>query len=298
MDMFLSNLKKAIKYCSICIVLILNSIFGLFGMTKLPTGIEVDMSKFKETPSFADEFDGTEVDTSLWWGPQNSIRRGGYWDTRMCEVYDGQLHMKTAYKPDGIDGNNKPGWYSAELETSKSFKSTYGYYECRCKVPAGVGHWSAFWIYDSCVCNVDGTGEDGAEIDIMESAFWKRPDTRYTTQHAIHIDGYGDAHQSETSGLYQIYGDPYNEFHTYGLEWNEEYYIFYIDGVQTYRTKFGGTSKVPEYMILSVEIGCSGDSWTGVPGHSWAGDPIDTNEGGNDFTSDFVVDYVRYYEYK
>lgn len=54
--------------------------------------------------------------------------------------------------------------------------------------------------------------------------------------------------------VFLIKNNPYEEFNTYGLEWNEDEYIFYINGVETFRTSFGGVSQNPEYVILSVEM--------------------------------------------
>lgn len=53
-----------------------------------------------------------------------------------------------------------------------------------------------------------------------------------------------------------------------------------------------------EYLWLSVEI--SGEGGSGNPANpdnefSWGGE-IASNEGGNDFVSQFVIDYVRVYE--
>ena len=63
-----------------------------------------------------------------------------------------------------------------------------------------------------------------------------------------------------------------------------------INGKETARTDFG-ISQSPEYLILSVEIGGS----NGQPDpKSWAGDIKDND----DLSADFVVDYVRAYQYK
>ncbi len=273
---------------------ILNVFLGIFDVPKYAT-TDIDMSKFKDTPTFADEFDSDTLDTSVWtqhYTP-TGMRRGGYWDMKMASVADGNLTIKTAYLEEGL-GGNPAGWYTAGIDTSTSFNGKYGYYEVRCILPKGYGHWSAFWLYTGSVGNVDGSGKDGAEIDIMESMRWGDSKKQNSTFHTIHFDGYGDAHQSKNDGDWRIEGDPYNEFHTYGVEWNEDGYTFYIDGKKTSETDFGGASQVAEFMILSVEV--SGEN--GIPSEGSSVGVITDNEGGNDFTSEFIVDYVRYYEYK
>ena len=74
------------------------------------------------------------------------------------------------------------------------------------------------------------------------------------------------------------------------MEWNEDGYIFYINGIETGRSGFGGASKVPEYLILSVEVGGGG----AVPARDWTGGPLTPDSE----VSDFIIDYVRAYRYK
>lgn len=272
----------------------LNVFLGLFNLPMYPTK-ELDRSKFTDAPVFADEFNGTALDNSVWGAHMQpggtAPRRGGYWNPKMLTVEDGALHIRTAYCAQGIDGC-PAGWYSTAVDTNGKYMQKYGYFECRCILPKGAGLWSAFWMLTNSMSDTSLGGVNGAEIDVMESPFWHDPLYRNTTMHTIHIDGYGDAHDYKSSGNYRIGGDPYSEFHTYGVEWNENEYVFYIDGRETARTDFGGASQVEEYMLLSVEVGGA----DGVPAKSWAGACIEEN--GRDFTADFVVDYVRAYAYK
>jgi hypothetical protein len=85
--------------------------------------------------------------------------------------------------------------------------------------------------------------------------------------------------------------DPYKEYNTYGLMWNEDEYIFYINGIETGRSDFGGVSKVPEYLRLSVEV----DGAEGSPTLGWSG-RIDWNKA-DTLPVDFIVDYVKVYQF-
>ena len=67
--------------------------------------------------------------------------------------------------------------------------------------------------------------------------------------------------------------------HTYAIWWKPDEYVFYVDGRETWRTKRGGPSHVPEYMLLSDEIG------------QWAGDIRKAK-----LPDEFLVDYVRVYD--
>jgi beta-glucanase (GH16 family) len=68
-------------------------------------------------------------------------------------------------------------------------------------------------------------------------------------------------------------------FHTFAIWWTPKEYIFYIDGKETWRTTAGGVSQVPEYMLLSDEIG------------PWAGEISKAK-----LPDEFQVDYVRVYD--
>lgn len=284
----------------VSIFLAIASLFcEIFGMPALPHGKPVDMSKFELV--WSDEFDGTELDKNNWgshcgWKADQTgsyIRKGGYWNDKMCTVYDGNLHIRTEYYPDGFENNGKPGWYTAGIDTAEKFSQCGGYYECRCILPKGTGLWSAFWIYSGDVGNIGNGGVDGAEIDIFESAkYHLGKNSRNSVSSAIHYDGYDEFHQSKTVHWTKVLdNDPYENYNTYSVEWNEKEYIFYINGIKVGRSDFGGTSQMSEFLILSVEVG--GEN--GVPDESWAGPSIETN---TEAPTDFIVDYVRVYQYK
>lgn len=261
----------------------------------IPHGKTINMDKFELT--WEDDFDGDKLDLGKWDGHFYSdgdtiVRRGSYWNNDLATVSDGNLHIATKYYPDGLNGNGKPGWYTAGIDTSRSFEQQYGYFECRCILPKGTGMWSAFWMFCGGVGKLDHDGELGAEIDIYESPYYclDGKDGKSVSS-AIHINGYGDQHRSKSVGHARVTAnDPYEEYNTYGLEWNENEYIFYINGVEAYRTDFG-VSKVPEWMILSVEV----DGANAEPADGWSGNAVDKNP---EPPTDFIVDYVRVYQYK
>ena len=259
------------------------------GIPCFPMGEEVDMDKFELT--FSDEFDG-ELDRSVWsghyqYGNKTVSRKGSYWNQYLAETKDGNLVIPVVYLEDGMGGEGA-GWYSAGIDTDadapNGFSQKFGYFECRCILPAGADIWSAFWLMNSGVFDVDGSGQDGTEIDIFESDGYEELYNRNVSSN-LHFDGYGDAHQKLGAKRFLLKNNPYEEYNTYGLEWNENEYIFYINGVETFRTSFGGVSQNPEYLILSVEM--RGED--GIPSER-ENAPADGAE--------FIVDYVRVYQYK
>ena len=273
---------------------VMASISFVAGILGLPMNkTEVDMNKF--TLVWSDEFDGYSVDTSKWQGTYGNtekavMRKGGYIHKDMAQVKDGNLHIYADYIEEGLGGQGA-GYYSHILTTRDLFTQKYGYFEVRCILPKGAGQWAAFWMNAKTMEVVDGSGKDGSEIDIFESPYYYKNSIlhNYVSQN-VHYDGYGKDLKSCKLGVYPAV-NPYEEYNTYGLEWNENEYIFYINGKETARTSFGGVSQVPQYLILSVEVGGS----NGMPDKSsWAGD-MNKNEC---LPSDFVVDYVRAYQYK
>lgn len=137
----------------------------------------------------------------------------------------------------------------------------------------------------------------------MESPYYNGPQMaaetyRNTTMHTVHIDEYGDEHQSRISKQYQVQNDMYSEFNIYGLMWTQDEYILYINGQETWRTKWG-VSQSPEFLWLSVEI--AGETDSVDPANqsnqfTWSGD-IRNNPNGT-MPVDFVVNYVKVYQAK
>ena len=273
------------------------SLASIIGIPITPKKNTVDMSKFELT--FCDDFDGNELNKNVWTAhlgcdeKNTLVRHGGYWNSSLAEVSDGCLKIKTKYLENGVNEGDAPGWYTAALDTSDSFRQKFGYFEVRAKCPKHSGQWAAFWLFDWAMTEVTGNGENGAEIDIMESAFFGKKIIKDRASHCVHYDGYDfPAHKSTVARQYKVLGNAYDEFNTYALEWNEDEYIFYINGRETYRTKFGKTSKIPEFIILSCEVGGK----SGTPGMNWAGKSFKNTD--KNVETEFVVDYVKAYQYK
>ena len=254
-----------------------------------PMGEKLDLDKFELT--FEDNFEG-ELDRSVWsghyqYGNTTVSRKGSYWNQYLAETKEGNLVIPVVYLEEGMGGEGA-GWYSAGVDTDadaeNGFSQKFGYFECRCILPKGSDIWSAFWLMNSGVFDENGDGRDGTEIDIFESDCYGDFMENAVTSN-LHFDGYGDAHQKHGATKFLLKNNPYEEFNTYGLEWNENEYIFYINGVETFRTDFGGVSQNEEYLILSVEM--KGED--GVPSE---------RENVSAEGAEFIIDYVKVYQYK
>ena len=276
--------KPVLRFVAIMTIIV--QLLGLvfFDYPVTPYGPKVDMTKFKLV--WADEFNGTGVDPANWsghytYGDTASVRRGGYFQKDMATVANGNLTIRTDYVATGLGGGN-PGYYSYGMDTRNNYQQLYGYFEVRCILPKGTDLWAAFWMINDGTFHEDGSGADGAEIDIFESPNWGKKIEQNSVTSTIHFDGYGAAHQSEAEGAFYA-NNPYEEYNTYGLEWNKDEYIFYVNGVESARTTFG-VSQNPEILILSTEV--NGEN--AVPSEA-----IKNNK----YPADYIVDYVRAYQY-
>lgn len=252
---------------------------------------EIDMSRFDLV--WSDEFDHG-FDTEIWQGHyvygenDTQLRDKAYWNRNQVSFTDdGCLQIAVEYKEDGPAG---AGYYSYGMETNpnkhysegyKGYEQKYGYFEIRCKMPKGKGINPAFWLLtDGMWADDSDGGVTGAEIDVFETRTDSEEGSRYynSVYHTVHVDSYGDSHRQEIQG-YFFGEDIYNGFNTYGVEWNENEYIFYVNGIETARTSFGGVCAVPLYLIISVGV--------------------DENIKDNlNLPAVMTVDYVRCYSYK
>lgn len=212
-----------------------------------------------------DEFDGTSLDARKWNCEPEGKRRDGWWSPKVIHL-DGKGHLVLRTYKEGdklLDGC---------VTTRGKFEHAFGYYVARIQLQKQPGHWSAFWINGRGVTKLGNDGRDGTEIDIME-----KPWLDDRVQHALHWDGYGKELQSR--GKVAKVPGVMKGFHTFALWWKPDEYVFYVDGRETWRTNQGGVCQVPQYLLLSDEIG------------KWGGDIAKAS-----LPDQFLVDYVRVYD--
>lgn len=193
-------------------------------------------------------------------------------------------------------------YYTGQINTSQSWAQTYGYFEIVAQVPAGKGHWSAFWL------STAGIGWP-PEIDIFEaygkglSAKTPKDNTFNTAVFFDAIDPDGNATQNvditnpyltdaagnpetptvkgKAGGEQHVFhhlvnpmedfgADIYGEFWTYAVEWTPENIIFYFGKdrdslVEVYRTPTPDDLNSPMTLIANDQIGTH-FGWNPVPG--------------------------------
>ena len=220
-------------------------------------------------PVFADEFNGTRVDADKWssgypWGCTNETT-----GERQCyvpealTVRDGLLVIEA----DRVPGGRLP-YRSGMIVSAGSFSRRYGYFELRAKLPRGKGLWPAFWLLPK------PTGKWPPELDVME-LFGSDPDTVLMGQH------WRDAAGRERKRIRSWAGPDFSAgFHTFGLSWGPDAVVWYVDGVERYRS----VRNIPTeemYVLVNLAVGGEGP-----------GDP----DASTRFPSRMEVDYVRVWE--
>jgi beta-glucanase (GH16 family) len=159
-------------------------------------------------------------------------------------------------------------YYSGLLTTRRSFSQQYGYFEIRAQLPAQSGAWPAFWLL-----RPDGTWPP--EIDAFEylgrdpSVFWA----------GFHSTAPGSA-STPINQRTPIPG-PLEQFHTYGVLWDREHVVWYLDRVEVRRIATPADMHTPLYVLVNLAIG--GGGWAGAPN-------LFTH-----FPIRMSVDYVRVY---
>ena len=218
---------------------------------------------------WSDEFDGTELDMTKWdYRLDMMSKRHPAWDDQGVKL-DGQSHaVFSIYEKNGeicssqlqtgynfMDAPHSPEsklgstsglvWPIGKLKESK-YLHGFGYYECRCRLQQKEGWWSAFWLQSPVIgCCLDPKVA-GIENDIMESFH-----PGQVIKHCNHVGGYGEDHQSFSAGN----GVELDKaaWHTFGMEWNENGYTFYVDGKEDGHID-GPVSHIPQFILISTEV--------------------------------------------
>lgn len=214
---------------------------------------------------WSDEFDGDKLDETKWdYRLCMMGKRHPAWTDKgvkienSCAVFsifeeDGEVvssQLQTGYNfmdepvKKTTFGNEHLQWPIGKLKESK-FTHRYGYYECRCRLQQLPGWWSAFWIQSPIIGASLNPKLTGTEVDIMESF---KPGEVHT--HNVFTGGYGqDMKRIHVGGDYDA---DLNEFHTFGLLWTENRYVFYVDGVED-GVVTENVSAIDQFILVTTE---------------------------------------------
>lgn len=231
------------------------------------------------SPSFVDEFEGAEIDTTKW-AVQEQPRKGAFNTARALTLKNGILRITTFTE----EGKH----YTGFLTSARKHQQVHGRFEARLRFSTVPGMWSAFWSMPMTFGKSKDPAKadvDGLELDIVEHLHKFGGDFDTT----IHWGGYGAPHQ-RTATKRQKPARPANQgWHTYGLEWSDAGYRFFYDGAFIWQApKEVPISDAPQHLIISSEVVDGG--WAGkVPEGGYG--PKATS------TAWFEIDWVRAWKF-
>lgn len=201
--------------------------------------------------AFEDNFDGAVVDLAKWrpnWlagsdtaitPPINNLELACY-NPANASVSGGllKLNITTNTNPLCTTKSGAMAAYASGMVQSNShFNTTYGYFEAKMWVPAGVDHnsvWPAFWT-DGQSWPTDG------EIDIIEAY-----GTDASSSYHYHYSGGDPGGNSTVAGST-------TGWHIYAANWEPGKVTWYYDGVQVWQYTTGIISS-PHYIIVNLGV--------------------------------------------
>lgn len=220
--------------------------------------------------TFNDEFNEKKVDYNKWhdgyyWGGR--VNKDGicYYDSDQFEFTDSTIIIVSDKSP---NPNNLP-YSTGMLDSYKSFKQQYGYFEIRSKNPKGEGFWPAFWLVS--------TEDWPPEIDIYEFYTYE-PGVIHTNQHWKKTK---DAKKKNQPKTYNMNVDASDDFHVYAVEWTSRKIKWFYDNKRIKTSRRGKKHlKYPLHIIINNEV-------SNVKG---------MNPEKAEYPAKFEIDYVRAYK--
>jgi hypothetical protein len=173
----------------------------------------------------SDEFEGAELDRDKWWptNPRWLGRQPAYFWRGNVKVGNGELRL-TMRKQEVPEMPKDKGYHtytSAAVQSKTRVK--YGYFEIRCRPMRSHGS-SSFWFYDS-------TPELWTEIDVFEIG-GRAPGFERKYNMNVHVFRTpAEKKHWSVHGEWVAPSDLADDYHVYGLEWDEDKIKWYFDGV-------------------------------------------------------------------
>jgi len=253
---------------------------------------------------WSDEFDQDGTVSQDKWNVETIPPNNGSWWNGELQFYTDKEDniiveeglLKITAKYESFEGKN---YTSARINTQDKFEFTYGRVEMRAKLPNWEGMWPAFWLLGA---NIDDIGwPNCGELDILEHGDYVKDSTSNDPgliSSAVHY-GPQDYSRQTTNVPGKIFFDtgqerfirsekiiekPFEEYHTYSMQWAPDKIQFFIDDemhlefpMQSQHSPFDK----PFFLLLNLAVG---GHWTDgyvAPGFT---------------NATYEIDYVRVYQ--
>jgi len=171
---------------------------------------------------------------------------------------------------------------SARLVTKGKGDWKYGKIEVRAKIPDGRGTWPAIWMLAS---TTPLNWPDDGEIDIMEHVGWNP----HYIHGSVHCKKYYHSIGTQKTDMVMV-KNCFEQFHIYGVEWDEEKVMVSIDGIVyfEFKNEKSGYDAWPfdnkMHLLLNIAVGGNWGGSKGVDESIWP--------------KRMMVDWVRVWERK
>ena len=228
----------------------------------------------------SEEFNTNGAPDSSLWSYDIGNGNNGWGNNELQNYTDNSANIKIEDGMLKITAIKQGSTYtSARIQTKGKFEKKYGRIEARIKMPYGKGLWPAFWMLGANSGTV--AWPQCGEIDIMEY-LGSKPTSIFGSVHGPGYSG-GEA----ITKNYTLSNDRFdNDFHVFGIEWDENYINYYVDNVlynQITPDTVPGEWVFNQsfYLILNMAVG---GRFPGSPNSSTV------------FPQTMLVDYVRVYQ--
>jgi beta-glucanase (GH16 family) len=180
---------------------------------------------------FSDEFNAEDMSQPVDEKWMRCQRYGATWNRWLSDskeviyLQDGNLVARAIPNPD-MESDPVP-MITGGIKSNKRFGFTYGYVEGRIKSNPWTGNFPAFWMMPE---DQSAGWPDCGEIDI-----WETIDSQERSWHTVHSNWTYDLGNTNNPKSSFNVATSHDRYHTYGLEWNENTLIWYVDGKEVGR---------------------------------------------------------------
>ncbi len=251
-----------------------------------------------------DEFDGEKIDKRKWSNERLMDNSATVYDNseKHMRIEDGMLHLQVHRSGDTYS-------LPEAVTTKYTMLFRYGYVEMRARIPYSIGAWPSFWLKSDTpyLKKEEGRNNYFVETDIFEVFSskctavsnlhkWGRIDGK-----PVHEMYWQEGKQVEKSYTFKNFENLNNEFHIYGLLWDEHSIKFSVDGEWYFEAAIDENSSWksesypdvkgfhdPQYLILNNEIFTESRCTWMPEGTSLTKD--------SKMPIDYYVDYIRLYQ--
>lgn len=234
---------------------------------------------------YADEFNGDKLDDKIWRNTETTRPAYGiapalmYYNPESVSMDGRHLSISTHLSYDG--------YVSGKVDTCGKLSFKYGYVEVRAKFRTAPGYWAKLMLTD-----YDERLESVSQIDVFNSL--GSNNLIFGSAGSLSRDDYYENYLEFNDVNYDLYcpgtlesGQVLNgeDYHTFGVEWDEDHIRYFIDGVPYGMVEItdGKYELLKKELYLSFFIGVEMT-------------PEKTNDECAQWPLDFDVDWVRVYQ--